>query len=126
MQPLQVQPYTFNYTPLTKGINIFRAKIILTNGEIIYSQRQSVFYSQPGEFIVFPVPVNRGEDIMVNTTLPDGEVISMYNAVGALILQKEIQSTSENIKTSSLQKGIYFYRITKGINKIQSGKILLL
>lgn len=126
IQPLQVQPYVYNYTPLSKGVNIFRVKVILTNGEIIYSQPQSVFYSQPGEFIVFPVPVNRGLDIMVNTTLPEGQIISIFNAQGALVLQKEIQSTSEHIKTSSFQKGIYFYRITKAAHKIKSGKILIL
>ena len=121
-----MQPYIYNHTPLSKGVNIFRAKVILKNGEIIYSDLQSVFYSQPGEFIIFPVPVSRGADIMVNTTLPDGEVISIFNAEGALILRKEIQSTSEHIKTSKFQKGIYFYRITKDLNKIQSGRILIL
>ncbi|MEO6636744.1 MAG: S8 family peptidase [Ginsengibacter sp.] len=125
-QPSGVQPYIYNYTPLIKGINTFRAKIILINGDIIFSQPQSVFYSQPGEFVIYPVPVRRGADIMVNTVLPDGQVISMYNAEGELVLQKEVQSVSEHIRTSSFQKGIYFYRITKGVTEIQSGKILIL
>jgi hypothetical protein len=118
--------YKFNYLPLTNGITYFRAKITLTNGQIIYSISEAVFYVEPGKYLLLPVPVNRNTDITIYTTTPDGEIISLIDVMGRIVLKKEIQFTHELIKTSILQAGQYFYKITKNGLKVASGKLIVL
>lgn len=118
--------FSYNYQPLTSGITHFRTKIILQDGEIIYSNVASVFYVEPGKYIVLPIPVKKGNDIEVLTIIPNEEIIQFYDVMGRVVLQKEIQSAHEYIPTSSLQAGQYFYRITKNGMKLSSGKILIL
>ena len=118
--------YTYDYHPLSKGITYFRAKITLTNGQVIYSPLQAVFYVEPGKYLLLPVPVKRNNDISLYTTTPDGEIISVFDVMGRIVLQKEIQFTHEIITTSLLQPGEYFYRISKKGLKVYSGKLIIL
>ena len=118
--------YTYNYLPLATGVTFFRAKIILSNGQVIYSNPESVFYVEPGKYLLIPVPVKRSTDLNLYTTLPDGEIISIVDVMGRIVLKKEIQFTREVIRTSSLQAGEYFYRITKQGSKTFSGKLIVL
>ncbi len=115
-----------NYQPLSPGITLFRARITLQSGEIIYSDTVSVFYVDDSNYILLPVPVKRGNDVEILTSLPSGEVIRFFDATGRAVLQKEIQSAHEHIKTSLLPAGQYFYRITKIGREIKSGKLLIL
>jgi hypothetical protein len=118
--------YTYEYHPLSRGITYFRAKIVLINGQAIYSTLQAVFYVEPGKYLLLPVPVKRNNDISVYTTIPDGEIISISDVLGRIILQKEIVFTHEVINTSSLQPGTYFYRISKKGLKVYSGRFIIL
>lgn len=118
--------FVYNYQPLTPGISLFRAKIILKNGSIIYSDVASVFYVEAGKYILLPVPLNRNTDLQVLSTTPDGSIIQLFDILGRRVLVKEIHSAHEYLNTSSLQPGQYFYRITKNLLKVSSGKLLIL
>lgn len=117
--------FEFTYQPLQKGINIFRAKIILSNGQIIYSGSESVYYAEDGKYLVFPVPVKRNTAIEIFTEIPDEETIQLIDMMGRIVLQKQIQFPHEYIKTGNLQ-GQYFYRIIKKGQKVSSGKLFVL
>jgi hypothetical protein len=118
--------YTYDYQPLSKGITYFRAKIILADGRIIYSPLQSVFYVERGKYLLLPVPVKRNSDISLYTTLPSGETFSAWDVMGRMVIRKEILFAHEIIKTSLLQRGEYFYRITKDGLKVYAGKFIIL
>jgi hypothetical protein len=118
--------FLYNYQPLQSGISLFRAKIILQSGEIIYSGIASVFYVQQGKYIVFPVPVKRNNDIEIITSIPGNELIQFFDVMGRMVFQKEIHSAHEYLKTSGLSPGQYFYRITKDGVKLSSGKLIIL
>jgi Subtilase family/Secretion system C-terminal sorting domain len=118
--------YQENYSPLKKGITNFRVRLILKNGQVIYSNREAVFYSAPGEYVLFPVPVKRNNDITVISSLPDGEIISLLDITGRLVLKKRIIAAKDFIKTTTLQSGIYFYRVTKKGTTLASGKLIVL
>lgn len=117
--------YTVNYTPLSSGINVFRAKIILANGRAVYSNPEAVFYAAPGEYLFFPTPVKRGNAITVISAAPDGEQILINDATGRLLLQKRITAVQDYIQTSALEAGIYFYRVIKNNQQLASGKLIL-
>ncbi len=118
--------YAINYTGLKNGITNFRVKIILTNGQIIYSNTEAFFYATPGQYVLLPVPANRSSGITLITTSPDGEIISLMDAMGRLVLKKQLLYPRETINTAALQAGQYFYRITKNGSKKVSGKLIIL
>lgn len=118
--------FFFNFKPLEEGINIFRAKVTLESGRVIYSDDVQVYYAQKGRFLVFPVPVRRNTDIHVFTSAPDGEVIQLTDVMGRTVVRQAILSPHEYIKTSRLQPGQYFYRIFHGSLKAGSGRLLIL
>jgi hypothetical protein len=118
--------FSLMFQELTKGINIFRAKITLENGEVIYSGNGSVYYVERGNYLVFPVPVKRGNNIEIFTTVPDEEVLQLFDILGRTVLEKQLIYPHEYINTSSLQGGQYFYRISKQGLKVASDKILIL
>lgn len=117
---------TFDFAPLKNGISFFRAKVVLKNGNVIYSQIEPVTYVEPGKYLLVPVPAKKNEAINLYTTLPDGEIITLMDATGKIVLQKEIQFTHEYIPTTAMQAGFYFYQITKKGVKVSSGKLLVL
>ncbi|MEO7834781.1 MAG: T9SS type A sorting domain-containing protein, partial [Ginsengibacter sp.] len=117
---------TFDFAPLKTGISFFRAKVILKNGQIVYSSVVSVTYVEPGKYLLLPVPVVKNSPINLYTTIPDGEIITLTDAAGRIVVKKEIQFIHEYIQTSVLQAGIYFYQITKRGVKVSWGKLIVL
>jgi hypothetical protein len=117
---------TFDFAALKTGISYFRAKVILKNGTVIYSQIEAVTYVEPGKYLLLPVPAKKNEAINLYTTIPNNEIITMTDAVGRIVLKKEVQFTHEYIQTSALQAGLYFYQITKKGVKVSSGKLVVL
>ena len=117
---------TFDFGPLKTGISFFRAKVILSNGTVIYSQIEPVTYVEPGKYLLLPVPVQKNEAISLYTSIPDDEIITVVDATGRIVLKKEIQFTHEYIQTTGLQAGLYFYQITRKGAKVSSGKLVVL
>ncbi len=118
--------YSSDYGPLKQGISYFRIKIILNGGQVIYTNPEAVFYTTPGNYVLFPMPVKAGNELSLLASLPDGEEISLLDEMGRLVLTQVIQSSRQVIKTSHLPAGIYFYRITKNGSKLAAGKVLIL
>lgn len=118
--------YNYKYGLAQQGINYFRAKIILTNGLIIYTKPEAVYYAASGKYILLPVPVQRNNNITLITSMPNGEAIILIDVLGRIVLTQNIQSTLELIKTTSLQSGQYFYRINKKGIIVASGKLIIL
>ncbi len=117
--------YKFTDLQLAEGITFYRAKILLTNGTIIYSDKVAVFYVKEGSYIVFPIPVKRNENLQVLNRIPNGEMFIIRDIVGRFILQKEIQSAKQSINTSALIPGIYFYQIVKSNAVLKTGKLVV-
>ena len=118
--------YVVNYAPLKNGITNFRVKIILTNGQVIYSNTEAVFYAAPGQYVLLPVPANRNNSISLISGSPNGEIISLIDVMGRVVLQKSIVYPREFINTAALQPGQYFYRIIKNGVKVSQGKLIIL
>jgi len=117
--------YSFNYSPLKTGTSFFRAKLTLKSGLVIYSSVENLTYVEEG-YLVTPIPVTRNSPVNIFTMTPDGEVITIIDVMGRITLQKEIQFTHEFIQTSRMQRGQYFYKITKKGKTASTGKLLVL
>ncbi len=118
--------YQYTYSSLSKGVTVFRAKIVLSDGKIIYSDEIPVYYREPGKYLLFPVPVKRNQRLEIFTPIPSEEVLTLTDVSGRIVLKKQIQSVHEYIPTSLLSPGIYIYRITKNEKDVITGKIVVL
>jgi hypothetical protein len=118
--------YSFTYPSLQTGIHYFRTKITLKNGAVIYSNVEMITFVERGKYLLLPVPTNRNSPIHIYTSIPDGEIITITDAMGRTEIRKEIQFTHEFIETSVMLAGQYFYRITKNGKSVASGKLLVL
>jgi Subtilase family/Secretion system C-terminal sorting domain len=118
--------FAFDFVPLTPGVSVFRAKIILSTGQVIYSHQENVAFAEPGKYLVYPVPTTRNTGITVFTNIPEGEIITVTDVIGRVVLQRELQFPYEHINTAPLQKGVYFYSIIKSGTRVASGKLVIL
>jgi len=54
----------------------------------------------------------------------DSYVLSIYNALGKVVLSSPVTKQSTTVNTSKLPTGLYFYKITVNGKTIQSGKLI--
>lgn len=119
---------TYNYlvTSLPRGVNIFRARIKLNSGAVIYTETVSVLSTGENNILVYPNPVKGGTTL--NFALKNQVQyfqLQLLDVNGRLIKQWEV-AFSGNIRLPAVSPGIYFYRLIDDKGKMQgSGKLLI-
>ena len=97
---------------LTHGLNIYRAKIELKNGEIIYTETATVYFADE-PYIVYPNPVPQYHNVTIISNNPDIAQLQIFNSVGMKMAEETLNDWSFTISTNRLDKGIYLLRIMK-------------
>jgi subtilisin family serine protease len=82
----------------------------------------SVNDSTQGRFLVYPNPVH-DKLIFSFPNAFEEATVAVYDILGQLVFEKNIQSTNATISLENLNTGIYYYTI-KNHSFIQSGKII--
>ncbi len=82
----------------------------------------SVDQFQQTDFIIYPNPIQNNFAIHFSNKSYEAS-ISVYNNLGQLILQNSQVKSDISLDTSSLNSGIYFYKI-EGKNETQTGKLI--
>jgi subtilisin family serine protease len=82
----------------------------------------SVNQNEIGRFLVYPNPVSDELFISFPPNFSEAK-ISIYNALGQIILEKNIQNTNTLLSLQNINSGIYFYKI-KSNSFAQTGKII--
>ncbi len=102
----------FTDARLANGLNIYRAKLELADGKIIYSQPETVYSFSSNNFIIFPNPVAQGQplEILTNSNIISDITLLVYDIYGRKIIQKTINNFQEKLLTDKLPKGLYFLR----------------
>lgn len=110
-QPGNLQ-INFTDTKLANGLNIYRVKLELGGGKIIYSQPETVYSFSGNSFIIFPNPVAQGQplEILTNSNIISDITLLVYDIYGRKIIQKTINNFQEKLSTDKLPKGLYFLR----------------
>ena len=107
---------TFNYTDasLKKGLNVYRVKLELAGGRVIYSSIETVYYFKGAEFIVFPNPTLQYQPI---TILSDNQfepaTLQVINMQGQKIYEMKLNDVSTQLPAGKLSKGINLLRIIR-------------
>jgi hypothetical protein len=121
--PLQtiglIQGLNFNYTDnaLTHGLNIYRVKIELLDGRIIYSEPATVYFANE-PYIIYPNPVPQYQDVTLISNEPSIIQLQVFNSIGVKLFETTLKDWSSKIATGKLSKGIYLLRIIKD-NQLQ-------
>ena len=116
----------FNLTDafLKKGLNVYRVKLELAGGKIIYSSVETVYYFNSAEFIVYPNPASQYDPI---TILSDNQfepaILQVINMQGQKIYEMKMDDVSNQLPPGKLSKGLNLLRI---IRKDQKDVVLKL
>jgi hypothetical protein len=109
---------------LTQGVNTYRAKITLSNGQFVYSDPQTVYYTGGSNYLVYPNPVLQNQAIHIIAAGLDNAVFRLYNVWGQLVLEKTLYNLTEDIP-AALAKGVYFYTLLKDGRQDARGRIII-
>lgn len=117
--------YIWHDSSLTKGMNTYRVKILLSNGKIIYSSPETIYSFKNSTFLVFPNPLQRRQLLTIASDDPEDLECIIFNAQGIPILNKKLVEQIEKISMQTFSAGIYFYIIRRKGKIEHTGKIVL-
>lgn len=109
---------------LKQGISFYRAIVELINGDLIQSEELAVYFIGDKEVLLFPNPVENGQDLNILTSEPDAR-FEILDEIGRPVFSKEIRGTEDIFTILKLQKGIYIYNLRNDDSLIHSGKLVV-
>jgi hypothetical protein len=105
-----LKKYGFTDAHTKKGSNYYRLKMVDVNGKSTYSNVVVAnFNSSTTSISVFPNPATT--EVSISHPAASGkETLTVYNAVGAIILKTAVSKNSSQtrLNTQSLAKGVYY------------------
>lgn len=124
--PLNSTFFQFMDKEVKQGVNQYRARLELANGQEILTETTAVYFLTTDRFLVFPNPVNRQENLRVFSRDFNQEKIhlKLFSQQGKAILEKELYSSREVFSIASLQPGLYHYTLSAGKAR-KSGKLIV-
>ena len=115
-QILNPSSLIFSYTDasLRKGRNVYRVKLELAGGKVVYSSIETVYYFNGAEFIVYPNPALQYQSI---TILSDNQfgpaTLQVINMQGQKIYEMKLNDISNQLPAARLSKGLNLFRIIR-------------
>ena len=104
----------FTDASLKKGLNVYRVKLELAGGKVIYSSIETVYYFNGAEFIVYPNPASQYSTM---TILSDNQfepaTLQVLNMQGQKIYEMKLNDISNQLPAGRLSKGLNLLRITR-------------
>jgi len=110
---------------LLQGLNNYRLQIVLQNGNVIYSDIQTVNYLGNKDYIVFPNPLKSGQLIKVLTKDLNNNTFEMYSSTGQKLIQYTLSDLYNEIPSKALASGIYFYTVRQQGKIVSRGKLIV-
>ena len=106
--------YNFTDGSLMKGLNVYRVRLELAGGRVIYSSIETVYYFDGSEFIVYPNPASQYSPI---TILSDNQfepaTLQVISMQGQKIYEMKLNDVSNQLPVGRLSKGVHLLRITR-------------
>lgn len=88
IEPVDKLRYTVTDSLLTKGINVYRVKITLNDGKIIYSNKEIVYNISKDDFIVFPNPLKLNQGLNILSEDTENTLFQLLSIDGRLLIEK--------------------------------------
>jgi hypothetical protein len=117
--------YLYLDAALINGSNIYRAFVELTDGRMIYSEEAVIYFQGNARAVIYPNPVSRSQHLIVLAKPEEQYTIQFFNSLGLTVLQQLLSNEPNTIKLNFLQPGIYYYRLLKKSEVVQTGKLVV-
>ena len=96
----------------TQGVNRYRARIELTDGRVVYSSIETVYYFPTIPYVVYPNPVRQGQPVTVLAAdVTETASLKILNSVGQKIYEREVDDIQLALPPAIFSTGLYFIRI---------------
>jgi len=111
--------YSHTDVILSNGANTYRVKITLSNGQVIYSEPETIYYFGNDLYIVYPNPAGQYQPITILSNEPETTLAQVYNSIGQKVFELSLNDLVNSLPVGTLSKGFYLVRIVKA-NKLQT------
>ncbi|HEX7903959.1 MAG TPA: S8 family serine peptidase [Chitinophagaceae bacterium] len=126
LNPVNSPAISFTDLQLRQGLNIYRIRIELAGGGVIYSQNETLYYIPTGGFILYPNPVQQGQTLFIlPADLSQTTRLQVINTMGQKVYETEVDNLPAPISTGKLSKGIYLFRFIKEDGNTSVFKVLV-
>ena len=106
--------FTYTDASIKKGLNIYRVKLELAGGKVIYSSIVTVYYFNGAEFIVYPNPASQYQSITIlSNNQFEPATLQVINMQGQKIYEMKLNDISNLLPAGRLSKGINLLRIVR-------------
>ena len=124
----QLNQTTFSYNDINPiiGVNTYRVKITLKNGQVIYSEPITIYYVDENNYRVFPNPVSQYQPVNIISRQADIASMQVINSSGVLVFEKRLDDVINTIPAGTLSKGFYILRILDDNGMITHLKLIVL
>ena len=120
--PINQTNFLFEDHNLKPGFYTYYAELKLTDGNVINSSRQSLFYTDKSTVISFPNPVLADGILNILNDYPGG-LLQLIDSKGNFIKSFDLVNTVEEINLYGLKKGIYIYHIIFENQIVHTGRL---
>jgi len=117
--------YSYTDISLLTGLNIYRVRIELLDGRVIYSQQETLYYFDSKQYIIYPNPANQYQPITILSREFQATSVQVLNAAGSKVYEKQFNDQLHTIPAGKLSKGFYIILLTGEGNKQESLKLLV-
>jgi hypothetical protein len=117
--------YSFQDEHPNPGINVYRAKLTLDGGGIVYSDLAEGYFSGNLTWWLFPNPANSNGILSWICRTDEPGQFALYDMYGKLILEAISSEQLDQISLNGISPGVYFFRITEGGNEVGIGTLVI-
>ncbi len=110
----------------TGGVNTYRVKLTLRNGQIVYSDSITIYFADVNKYRVYPNPVGQYQPVHIISREADIASMQVFNSTGILMLEKRLDDVINTIPAGMLSKGFYILRIISDDGIITHLKLIVL
>lgn len=126
LSPQQALTYFFTDNQLNQGGNIYRIKLVLNTGTVLYSQAETVYYLRNKVYLVYPNPVKQGQSVFIVNRFFDGDLYTnLYDITGRLLNKLNLPLALNTVITNNLSTGIYILVFNDGSKKLGIEKLVI-
>ncbi|MCW3110740.1 MAG: C-terminal target protein, partial [Segetibacter sp.] len=115
----------FTDNNLVKGLNIYRIKLELGGGGVVYSLQENTFNFNGSAYVLYPNPAPQYQDINIAQQDVDLATMQVYSALGVKVFEKNLDDRINKIPPGKLSKGIYFIRIINTDGSAETLKLIV-
>jgi hypothetical protein len=116
---------SFTDLQLTQGANVYRLQIKLSNGNIVYSNADMVYYFPNYPVLIYPNPVQQNQLINIVAQYPGIYSIKIFDVNGRLVHQRLLNNISQQMLALQLSKGLYIVKVTGEDGKAFTQKLIV-